>query len=109
MAIIVICSTVNLSAFSRSHSHREIPPTPSQPAGDVQDHVRSPGITPGYMLVPVQTPRMKRQALLDEGTDTDNSPINMKSYYTPSGRRSPSKGDRQLSPIKYGRSPTKGY
>ncbi|KAK9442168.1 Nucleus export protein Brr6 [Metarhizium brunneum] len=109
VAIIVICSTVNLSAFSRSHGHREILPTPSQPAGDVQDHVRSPGITPGYMLVPVQTPRMKRQALLDEGTDTDNSPINMKPYYTPSGRRSPSKGDRQLSPIKYGRSPSKGY
>ncbi|KHN94391.1 Nucleus export protein Brr6 [Metarhizium album ARSEF 1941] len=109
VAIIAICSTVNFRAFSRSHGHRGMHPTPSQPAGDVQDNVRSPGITPGYMLVPVQTPRMQRQALLDEGTDTDNSPINMKPYHTPAGRRSPSKVNSQSSPIKYGLGPSKGY
>ncbi|KAK2590934.1 hypothetical protein QQS21_011375 [Conoideocrella luteorostrata] len=110
LAIILICTTVNFSAFSRHHgSHKELHTTPSQPAGANHDQVRSPSITPGYMLVPVQTPRMQRQALLDDGTDTDNSPISRKPYYTPSGRRSPSKGDRPPSPIKYGRSPSKGY
>ncbi|GAB0134671.1 hypothetical protein EsDP_00003032 [Epichloe bromicola] len=111
LAIVLICTTVNFSAFSRHDSgHKPTPPTPSQPAASLHDQVRSPGITPGYMLVPVQTPRMQRQkTLLDDGTDTDNSPTNMKAFYTPSGWRSPGKGDRQLSPIKYGRSPGKGY
>ncbi|KAG6009571.1 hypothetical protein E4U21_001938 [Claviceps maximensis] len=115
MAIILICTTVNFSAFSRQDSghkggHKPIQPTPSQSASSLPDQVRSPGITPGYMLVPVQTPRMQRQALLDDGTDTDNSPINLKSFYTPSGRRSPSKISRPpLSPIKYGRTPSKGW
>ncbi|KAG6040638.1 hypothetical protein E4U41_007634 [Claviceps citrina] len=109
LAIILICTTVNFSAFSRNDSgHKAVPPTPSQSASNLHGQASSPGITPGYMLVPVQTPRMQRQALLDDGTDTDNSPINMSAFYTPSGRRSPSKGGRQLSPIKYGRTPSKG-
>ena len=110
LAIILVCTTVNFSSFtgSRNAGHKELYPTQSQPAGNMHDQARSPSITPGYMLVPVQTPRTQRQALLEEGTDTDTSPMNMKSYYTPSSRRSPSKGDRQLSPVKYGRSPSKG-
>ncbi|QUC21274.1 uncharacterized protein UV8b_05517 [Ustilaginoidea virens] len=109
LTIILICTTVNFSAFGRhSVGHKEVPPTPSQPAASLHDAARSPpSITPGYMLVPVHTPRNQRQALLDEGTDTDNSPMNM-SYYTPSRRQSPSKMDRQPSPIKYGRTPSKG-
>ncbi|CCE30743.1 hypothetical protein E4U22_001955 [Claviceps purpurea] len=110
VAIILICTTVNFSAFSRYDSgHKPIPPTPSHSASNLPDSARSPGITPDYMLVPVQTPRMQRQALLDDGTDTDNSPINMKALYTSLGRRSPKKGVRALSPIKYGLTPSKGY
>ncbi|KAL6406955.1 hypothetical protein AUP68_09772 [Ilyonectria robusta] len=48
---------------------------------------------PGFMWVPVQTPRVNRHAMLDDGTDTDSSPPKMKPLlaapYTPSGRRSP--------------------
>ncbi|KAG6004021.1 hypothetical protein E4U43_000809 [Claviceps pusilla] len=115
MAIILICTTVNFSAFSRHDSghniaHKPTKSTPPQSASKLPDQVRSPGITPGYMLVPVQTPRMQRQALLDDGTDTDNSPINMKAFYTPLGRRSSSKVSRPpLSPTKLGRTPSKGY
>lgn len=65
------------------------------------------------MWMPVQTPRMNRHALLDDGSDTDSSlpratPL-MLPHYTPGGRRSPSKGERARSPIKYSRSPSKGY
>ncbi|KAG5922151.1 hypothetical protein E4U42_005581 [Claviceps africana] len=111
LAIILICTTVNFSAFSRhdgghKDGHKPAPPTPSESASNLPDLSRSPGITPGYMLVPVQTPRMQRQALLDD--DTDNSPIHPRAYHTPLGRRSPSKVSRPLSPIKYGRTPSKG-
>ena len=109
LAIVLVCTTVNFGTFSRHGGSKDTHPAPSQPAKNSIDGARSPGITPGYMLVPVQTPRMQRQTLLDEGTDTDNSPINSKPYHTPSTRRSPSKSDRQLSPVKYGRSPSKGY
>ncbi|KAG5943865.1 hypothetical protein E4U53_007002 [Claviceps sorghi] len=113
LAIILMCTTVNFSAFSRhdgghKDGQKTTQPTPSESASKLPDISRSPGITPGYMLVPVQTPRMQRQALLDDGTDTDNSPINLRAYYTPLGRRSPSKVNRPLSPIKYGRTPSKG-
>lgn len=71
------------------------------------------GDDPNVMWMPVQTPRMKRHAMLDDGSDTDSSlprstPL-MLPHYTPSGRRSPSKGERARSPIKYARSPSKGY
>ncbi|KAG5981735.1 hypothetical protein E4U55_002607 [Claviceps digitariae] len=115
LSIMLICTTVNFRAFSRHDGghkggHKLIESTPSQSASNLPDQTRSPGITPGYMLVPVQTPRMQRQALLDDGTDTDNSPISMKPFCTPLGRRSPSKVNRPpLSPIKYGRTPSKGF
>lgn len=66
------------------------------------------------MWMPVATPRMKRQGLLeDEGSDTDGpfasaTPMHL-GYYTPSSRRSPSKSERARSPVKYMRSPSKGY
>ena len=67
------------------------------------------------MWMPVATPRRQRQGLLDEGegSDTDNpyvsaTPMRL-GYYTPSSRRSPSKGERARSPVKYNRSPSKGY
>ncbi|KAK2062977.1 Di-sulfide bridge nucleocytoplasmic transport domain-containing protein [Colletotrichum caudatum] len=69
-----------------------------------------------YMWVPIQTPSHRRHIQYDnDDTDTDASPPKMKSIMpprTPSGRRSPSKGDRDRlrSPTKYvGLSPMKGY
>ncbi|KZZ88462.1 Nucleus export protein Brr6 [Moelleriella libera RCEF 2490] len=109
VAIILICATINFGSFGRqSSSHKELYPPGTQPPSSIQEQARSPDITPGYMLVPVQTPRLRRQALLDEGTDTDNSPI-QPSFFTPSGRRSPSKSNRQLSPVRYRGSPSKGH
>ncbi|POR35998.1 Nitrogen assimilation transcription factor nit-4 [Tolypocladium paradoxum] len=112
LAFILVCTTVNVGSLGRQSGHKPVPSAPVQTGSTAPDTARSPDITPGYMLVPVQTPRMQRRAMLDEGTDTDSSPLSLKpalNHYTPSGRRSPSKGERQLSPIKYGRSPSKGY
>lgn len=66
------------------------------------------------MWIPVQTPRTKRQALLNDGSDSDSpfpqsTPL-MLSHYTPSRRRSPMKAmERPRSPIKYSHSPSKDY
>ncbi|KAM4060993.1 di-sulfide bridge nucleocytoplasmic transport domain-containing protein [Hirsutella rhossiliensis] len=112
LAFILVCTTVNVGALSRHSGHKPVVPSAPAQASDVgHEAARSPGITPGYMLVPVQTPRMQRRAMLDEGTDTDTSPLNLKpamAHYTPSGRRSPSKGERQMSPVKYSRGASKG-
>ncbi|KAL0937827.1 nuclear envelope protein [Colletotrichum truncatum] len=69
-----------------------------------------------YMWVPVQTPSHRRHLRYDsDATDTDGaSPPKLKTIMpprTPSGRRSPSKGDRDRlrSPTKYGLSPVKGH
>ncbi|KAH7308704.1 nucleus export protein Brr6 [Stachybotrys elegans] len=69
------------------------------------------GGNPSYVYM-VQTPmRHHRHAMLDEGTDTDASPPAMPKFLPqpmPSGRRSPSKEDRSLSPVKL-RNPGKYY
>ncbi|PHH87181.1 hypothetical protein CDD83_9209 [Cordyceps sp. RAO-2017] len=113
LGFILVCTTVNVGAFNRQGTHK--PSLPSAPAqaseAAAAAAARSPGIGAGYMLVPVQTPRMPRRAMLDEGTDTDTSPLNLKpapSLLTPSGRRSPTKLERQLSPVKYGRGSNRG-
>lgn len=73
-----------------------------------------------YIWAPIsQTPRHIRRGLFaagaDEATDTDNSPDQVRAIMappqTPSGRRSPSRGEkgRGRSPAKFGRSPSKGY
>ena len=59
-----------------------------------------------------QTPSRRRQGLLDEDTDTDASPpklMPMLASYTPSVHGSPSRRERSRSPVKYRRSPSKGY
>lgn len=66
-----------------------------------------------YIWAPIgQTPRrIRREIFAADATDTDNSP-DMKALMgpqTPSGRRSPSKGDKGRSPTKGSRSPSKGY
>lgn len=78
-------------------------PQPSGPANIPED--------PSVMWMPVATPRMKRQAMLEDGSDTDASPKPqpMLAYYTPSSRRSPTKSDRARSPVKSQRSPSKAY
>ncbi|OIW30480.1 hypothetical protein CONLIGDRAFT_280070 [Coniochaeta ligniaria NRRL 30616] len=97
-------------------------PFPSQPAVPphmlTSPHQHDP--SQAYIWAPIgQTPRHIRRGLFaaaaDEATDTDNSPDPVRSLMappqTPSGRRSPSKGekDRGRSPAKGGRSPSKGY
>ncbi|PHH71886.1 hypothetical protein CDD80_4914 [Ophiocordyceps camponoti-rufipedis] len=106
LAFILVCTTVNVGALSRQGGHRPIAPAVApQPSSAVvdADAAKSPGIAPGYMLVPVHTPRVSRRTQLDEGTDTDTSPLNLKAALprvTPAGRRSPSKEERFLSPVK---------
>ncbi|KJZ74302.1 hypothetical protein HIM_06308 [Hirsutella minnesotensis 3608] len=112
LGFIIVCTTLNASALSRQAGPKTVvPPPPARVNDPIPDPVRSPAIAPGYMLVPLQTPKMQRRAMLDEGTDTDTSPLNLMPsmpIFTPSGRRSPSKGERQLSPIKFGRGANKG-
>lgn len=97
LAFILVCTTVNVGVLSQHGGHKPVTAPPVAPPGDTaREAARPPDVTPGYMLVPVQTPRMPRRAMLDEGTDTDNSPLNL--------RRSPSKGERHSSPVKHARS-----
>ncbi|CAM1501538.1 Fc.00g035220.m01.CDS01 [Cosmosporella sp. VM-42] len=108
-AVLVFCAFANNVTLGRYNSAKAAPAMPSQPS--FHDPSIPPESTPGFMWVPVQTPMRNRHALLEEGTDTDSSPPKMKPLlaapYTPS-RRSPSKGERSRSPIKYNRSPSKG-
>lgn len=112
MAVLVFCLFANTVG---RRSGGETPHHPMQSHQAVPPHMQSmaPDGTPAHMWPRFQTPRVQRHAFVDdEGTDTDTSPAKLKPMlppYTPSGRRSPSKGDRSLSPIKYRRSPSKGY
>ncbi|GAB1311537.1 hypothetical protein MFIFM68171_01747 [Madurella fahalii] len=68
---------------------------------------------PAFFLTPFTPRHMRKNYFADDATDTDNSP-DFKAIMppqTPSGRRSPSKGDRGRSPSKGSRvrSPSKGY
>ncbi|KAF5018320.1 hypothetical protein F66182_9704 [Fusarium sp. NRRL 66182] len=110
-AVLIFCAFAN-NVFLGGYANKAAAPAPSQPAAPSHDPATGPEHGPGFMWIPVQTPRMQRHAMLDEGTDTDSSPPKMKPIlaapYTPSARRSPSKGDRGRSPVKYNRSPSKG-
>ncbi|RSL86107.1 hypothetical protein CDV31_016446 [Fusarium ambrosium] len=110
LAVLIFTTLANNFVFG-GHTSKPPAPVQSQPA-TIHDPSIPPEGGPGFMWIPVQTPRMQRHRMLDEGTDTDNSPPKMKPIlaapYTPSGRRSPSKGDRSRSPVKYNRSPSKG-
>lgn len=70
------------------------------------------GDDPSVVWMPVATPRMKRHMMVeDAASDTDATPPKMQPMlaYTPSSRRSPSKGERAMSPVKNQRSPSKRY
>ncbi|KAF4338029.1 nucleus export BRL1 [Fusarium beomiforme] len=110
-AVLIFCACAN-NFFLGGYVHKPAPPVQSQPAAPSHDPSMAPENGPGFMWVPVQTPRMQRHMLLDDGTDTDSTPPpKMKTLlpppYTPSLRRSPSKMDRGRSPVK-NRSPSKG-
>ncbi len=112
-AIIIICVFGNNLILGRNGS-------PSRPtfqhqssSADMSSAMSGDAANGQVMWMPVQTPRMKRHAMIDDGSDTDSpmpkaTPL-MLPHYTPSGRRSPSKGERSRSPVKYARSPSKGY
>ncbi|KAG9500457.1 hypothetical protein J7337_008936 [Fusarium musae] len=110
-AVLIFCAFAN-NFFLGGYVSKPAPPVQSQPAAPPHDPSMAPENGPGFMWVPVQTPRMQRHMLLDDGTDTDSTPPpKMKTIlappYTPSLRRSPSKTDRGRSPVK-NRSPSKG-
>ncbi|SPJ73489.1 uncharacterized protein FTOL_03219 [Fusarium torulosum] len=111
-AVLIFCAFANNFFLGGYANNKPAAPVPSQPVVSSRDSAMGPENGPGFMWVPVQTPRLKRHMILDDGTDTDNTPPKMKTLlpppYTPSSRRSPSKGDRGRSPIKYNRSPSKG-
>ncbi|KAG7123133.1 hypothetical protein HYQ45_014080 [Verticillium longisporum] len=117
--ILLLC--LGLNAWSHVQigtSAKAVHPVPSNAAADVGHHPQPSGF-PGdsaqaYMWVPIQTPSHRRQLDFDaDGTDTDGaSPPFRKAILPPPqtpSRRSPSKGDYSRSPVKYGRSPSKGY
>lgn len=63
----------------------------------------------------LQTPRTRRHRLeMDDASETetdDGNPVFSRSIMPPQtpSRRSPRKGERERSPVKFGRSPTKLY
>ncbi|KAL7785646.1 Di-sulfide bridge nucleocytoplasmic transport domain-containing protein [Trichoderma ceciliae] len=109
IAVFIIFSNI-LLGWGRSKSH----PAPVHPPSFSHIPLMVPNNTPAHFRARFETPRAQRYAFIeDDVTDTDMSPPKMALgpgfAYTPSGRRSPSKGERSLSPIKYHRSPSKGY
>ncbi|OAA66413.1 Nucleus export protein Brr6 [Akanthomyces lecanii RCEF 1005] len=108
-AIIIICVFGNNLILGRNANSGQVTAFNGEP----QKNANRMADDPNVIWMPVQTPRMKRHMMLDDGSDTDSSlprstPL-MLPHATPSGRRSPSKGERARSPIKYSRSPSKGY
>ncbi|EGX89058.1 Nucleus export protein Brr6 [Cordyceps militaris CM01] len=108
-SIIILCLFGNNLILGRNTNSSQAASYNREPI----KNINGMGDDPNVMWMPVQTPRMKRHAMLDDGSDTDSSlprstPL-MLPHYTPSGRKSPSKGERARSPVKHLRSPTKVY
>ncbi|KAK4135818.1 hypothetical protein BT67DRAFT_455157 [Trichocladium antarcticum] len=116
--VAVVASNVGFGFLRESalaHSARPAEPMHSAPALPPMLGSAMHNPSQAYIWAPInQTPRHVRKTLFaNDATDTDNSP-DFKALMppqTPSGRRSPSKGDRNWSPSKgsRGRSPTKGH
>ncbi|OLN94063.1 Nucleus export protein brr6 [Colletotrichum chlorophyti] len=118
--ILLLCIVANNLTLGRlansANAHR---PAPSHhaPSGNAPEPSVIPEPSQAYMWVPIQTPSHRRRVQYDnDDTDTDGaSPPKSQLIMpprTPSGRRSPSKGDRERmrSPTKYRSfSPVKGY
>lgn len=122
MLAVILASNMGFSRFRDSAFVNQSKNVPgphayaSQPASAPQ-HSLPPSQDPNqaYIWAPIgQTPRhIRREFMLqpDTPTDTDGSPDAPRAAImppkTPSFRRSPSKGEREHSPSKSGRSPTK--
>ncbi|KAK5999224.1 hypothetical protein PT974_01615 [Cladobotryum mycophilum] len=113
--VLIVIFTNFLGRYTGNSAPKAAPPAPI-PFQPVASHMSSiaPEGTPAHMRSRFQTPRTQRYRMIeDDGTDDDNTPPKLAPApllsFTPSGRRSPSKGERPRSPIKYLRSPSKGY
>lgn len=112
-AVLLVCIFANNLTLGRGGGSRAPAPAPPTQSAPAFDPTVPPSGTPGYILLPYETPRRQRHAFVDEGTDTDNTPPKMRPLleaapYTPS-RRSPSKGERVRSPVKSRQSPSKRF
>ncbi|KAL2016964.1 hypothetical protein VTK56DRAFT_2798 [Thermocarpiscus australiensis] len=115
--VAVVASNVGFGFLREStlaHPAKPVEPLHSPPA--VPPVLGSTAHSPpqAYIWAPIsQTPRHVRRNLFAQDTDTENSPDvkRIMPPQTPSGRRSPSKGDRGRSPSKGSRtrSPSRGY
>ena len=107
LVFMVFANNTMLGKPSNATSNHTSGPAPNRASGAAMPHQSS-----DVMWIPIQTPQMQRHGLLHDETDTDGTPPRSQKFLppvTPSGRRSPSKRGRQLSPVKYGRSPSKEY
>ncbi|KFA47462.1 hypothetical protein S40293_02115 [Stachybotrys chartarum IBT 40293] len=110
--VIVVGFTFGNAALSRYTVAKPAPEPQRHSSRDFHEPSMSADGAPAWMYIPVQTPMRTRHEVLDDATDTDSSPPKMRAILapqTPSGRRSPSKGERILSPSKVRRSPSKKY
>ncbi|KAK3383484.1 Di-sulfide bridge nucleocytoplasmic transport domain-containing protein [Lasiosphaeria ovina] len=102
------------STLANAHAHAMRPAEPlhSQPAGLSMLGSQMHDPHQAYIWAPIsETPRhVRRNLFVDDGTDTENSPEAkfIMPPQTPSGRRSPSKGERGRSPSK-GSKTSRGY
>lgn len=83
-------------------THVSGPHPPNKASGPPMPHQSA-----DIMWIPVQTPQMQRRSVFHDDTDTDGTPPRSQKFlppFTPSGRRSPSKRGRSVSPVKYMRS-----
>ncbi|KAF6816145.1 nuclear envelope protein [Colletotrichum plurivorum] len=116
LLLCIVANNLTLGRLASSASSNRPPPAHRTASGVGPEPSVIPEPSHAYMWVPIQTPSHRRHIRYDsDATDTDvGSPPKLNSIMpprTPSGRRSPSKGDRDRlrSPIKYGLSPVKGY
>ncbi|CAI6084783.1 unnamed protein product [Clonostachys chloroleuca] len=111
--VVLLTIFANNAAYSRAVASKPAHPTTKESQTPNPHPSMVPDSTPGVMWVPVQTPSSRRHALLEEETDTDSSPPKAQQFllqaHTPSSNRVFGKRGRSVSPIKYGRSPSKGY
>ncbi|WYZ39054.1 hypothetical protein EsH8_III_000968 [Colletotrichum jinshuiense] len=113
----IVANNLTLGRLANTASANRPAPSHRAASGAAPEPSIIPEPSQAYMWVPIQTPSHRRHLQYDnDDTDTDGaSPPKLKSLMpprTPSGRRSPSKSDRDRlrSPIKYGGlSPVKGY
>lgn len=111
--VAIVGTNICFGSLRESAISHAAPPQHSQPAGPPLLGAAQHNPQQAYIWAPIsETPRhVRRNLLVDDATDTDNSP-DVKALMppkTPSAGRSPSKGERGRSPTKMSRSPSKRY